>query len=456
MNTIATERPWPSRTISDYWGPHYRLALRNSSGNTKLLVVTETGFVLAADETAAVNISFTTPDPSSHLLEVGVARSDLPKELISSWKLQWASFRTDAPWTSGIIQDDSQEYWRAWLNACLRETNIATSQVEAIIFGSFVHPTKDSHHWVEITRGTIQQIRCDHKGWVDLLISIPLPQIEVRPKKGAAPVPAEPKDLKLTLVMLATLAVWLIKFWNFMRSHDPQLSTPPSDYAFFNLLHGITLADWGGHLVIAGFIVIHHLRMAVGVEFAGRDSSFFRAKLHAPFHIRTSREWIESLFLAIVVSCSVLLTYFVGHADYLVSTVLLFIQGIFVLTYDLAFWDALLTYDEGHRANRLVVTGDFLFLVATILILFNRIWNGPQTAPAFSANFGTIVMILCCVYFGLFSFEVFVAYKSAIGSAFREIGVALRHLTNRAVWFRHSPSSNAQTGKKAEGMEQPI
>jgi hypothetical protein len=435
-NTLTKHRPWPFRILSDYWGPHYRLALR-SVDNAELLIVTETGFVLVSSETEAIGLSFTTCDARDYCLEVGMVRSDLPKELQSSWKLQWASFGMSAPWLSTVTGSDSSDYWHGWLDACSQGRSIADGKVEAIIFGSFVRPTKDSHPWVEVMRGKIRQIRCDHEGWIDLLIEASAADAELQTKTHPTSSVTEPKDLKLTVVMLATLAVWVIKFAQFMISHEPHATTPQRDYAFFNLLHGAMQADWAGHVAVAAFIVIHHLRMAVGVEFAGRDSSFFRAKLHAPLLARTSLEWAESLFLATVVSCSVLLTYFVGSSDYLFSAVLLFVQAIFVILYDWVFWDALIKYDEGRRANRLVMFGDCMFLLATSLILLNRVVSGQ----AFGANFGAIVHILCWIYFGLFSLEVLWAYQSAIRSALHEIYVALTHLRNPTLWCPRRQSS---------------
>jgi hypothetical protein len=243
--------------------------------------------------------------------------------------------------------------------------------------------------------------------------------------------------------MLATLVVWIIKFVRFLPEHLAAHSAAPgakaaavttADYAFFNLLHGTTLADWGGHVAVGAFIVIHHLRMAVGVEFAGRDNSFFRAKLHAPAAARRGREWVESLFLALIVSCSVLLTYYVGATDYLASAILLLAQGILLVLYDLLFWHALLRYDEGNKANQLLVFGDGLFLVTALVLIINRIVRGSTADPAFIPDVANGVLALCWIYFGLFVFEVIFAYWSAISRSFREMGVAVKHLVSRYTW----------------------
>jgi hypothetical protein len=439
-NTLTRRSPWPHKILSDYWGPHYRLGLR-SPDNPELLVVTESGLVVASNETDAVGLTFTRPDPHEVLLEVGMARSDLPKELQSSWKLQWASFGTNAPCVTLGSNSEAVQYWHDWLEACSQGKNAEGGGVQAIIFGSFVRPTKNSHPWVEVMRGDVRQIRCDHEGWIDLLIETASPDTEDQQKNRVTPSVTEPKDLKLTLVMLATLAVWVFKFTQFLITHDRTATTPPADYAFFNLTHGAMQADWVAHSAVVAFIVIHHLRMAVGVEFAGRDSSFFRAKLHAPFVARTSLEWAESLFLAVIVSFSVLLTYFVGSADYFATSALLFVQALLVILYDWVFRDALLKYDEGRRANYLLVAGDIMFLVVTSVILLNRILAGPATGLAFGTNRAAILTSLCWIYFGLFFVEVLFAYQSAIRSAIREIVVAFRHLKNPTLWYRRRRDS---------------
>ena len=275
---------------------------------------------------------------------------------------------------------------------------------------------------------------------------MPQPKAATTRRLGQKSLLSEPKDLKLTFVMIATLVVWIFKIIHFWLNHGQQLAnqsgasttTALEPYAFFNLLHGITKVDWGGHLAIAAFIVVHHLRMAVGVEFAGRDGSFFRAKLHAPFETRTSREWIESLLLAAVVSLSVLLTYFVGEPDYIGSALLLLGQGILLVLYDAVFRKALLKYDEDRSANRFIVIWDCLFLLVTLIIVGNRIVRGSQANPAFNDHFGTVVLILCVAYAALFFVETFFAYLAAIKSAVDEIRTAFGYLATPSLWWNGS------------------
>ena len=120
--TTNLDRPWPNRTPNNLWGPHYRLALCNSADCSGLLIITESGLFVSENEKAAVSLPVTSTDHKRSFLIVGMARSDLPKELLSSWKIQWASFRTAAPWIEieeeGKSSDDVQAYWRNWILDC--------------------------------------------------------------------------------------------------------------------------------------------------------------------------------------------------------------------------------------------------------------------------------------------------------------------------------------------------
>lgn len=419
---IGIVRPWPLRTSGEFWGPHYRIVLESGSA---YLAVTEGGVLEVGESGAARKITFDIPADENRLLDVGMVRSDLPKELGSSWRLRWVSFCAESP----ILRTASDESrilstpWRDLLSGTSTLYSDA-SGVRAVVYGSFARLASNKVHWVEVARSQVLTIRRNGE-WIDIWLAAE--DISEEPSQCRR----EPRDIKLSLVMLATLLVWCLKYVHFWGDHSGSANALP-DMSFFNLFHGIVYADWSGHLATAAFVIVHHLRMAVGVEFAGRDSSFFRAKLHAGRRVRESRAWIESLFLALIVSCSVVLTYVVSANDLLWPALLLVAQAALIVLYDLVFWDALVKYDEGRRYNYVVIFGDALFFVATAFILISRVMKGP--ASVIDLNWGAAVMIVCWLYCGIFLVEVFSAYRLSVAGAMGEIWCALKHLFRPSRW----------------------
>ena len=227
------------------------------------------------------------------------------------------------------------------------------------------------------------------------------------------------RDARIAFVFLSTLLVWLSK------AHD-YLSDEPTKRTGFAGIDAILDAYANGYSnVIAyfvfGVLIVSHLRIFFGIEFADRDRSFNNALDKFELRDRKRLQAFAELVLAILAAITVALSYCVGLKISWVMPVLLLLEAVGIIAFDLIFWKVLLEIDRENKYNRYIVANDFVFLFIGVSFSFAPILQSIDVkAPEL------LLLILPPLYFVFLAIEIATEYKKSFKSAWRNAKFVIR------------------------------
>lgn len=161
-------------------------------------------------------------------------------------------------------------------------------------------------------------------------------------------------------------------------------------------------------------LIATHFRIFFGIEFADKDDSFNNAFIQLNESEQKKLSVIMGLVMATLAGISVLQSYAVGLMYMWLMPMLVFIESIIIIIFDIKFSKVLLFLDEQKSTNWMFVINDVVFLVIGCLFVLSPIMSilGLQLSH-------WIFFVLVFTYILFFIVELF-GYWESVKKARRE------------------------------------
>ena len=175
--------------------------------------------------------------------------------------------------------------------------------------------------------------------------------------------------------------------------------------------------DWQVAWFLFAYIVLHAIRLQMGIVFDLYDKSYINALEELPLHTAQRILRVNTACRLWLMMCLATISFLLSHGNFLSTAINLAVLGGALVIYDI---NSLRRYfvDKDKFKNIAIVFGDILFCLL-VSIIFH---HGERTGPGELTNtpFGMVVVIPIVVISLVFFYEVFFVYRGALVDATRD------------------------------------